>query len=209
MSGATKTFSSRCSLGSPVTASHHRLAFLQDRPAFLTPGYPLLIANVVRLFGTGPTAAWLLIVLNVLLSLVTLWLWVSCESCSPDISERGAANLAGFPLCRLLPNALRSALHLGHVPLGSHPSDSDRNRSSSSQSKAVRSCGPRDSVSMPHWSTSALCYSRSSPSGGMEGSVASASKSMVVAKRGIRSRIVPLAHPQLCGPACIRCTAAR
>lgn len=42
--------------------------------ALLAPGYPLLITGAVRLFGAGQFAAFVLIFLNILLSLITLWL---------------------------------------------------------------------------------------------------------------------------------------
>jgi hypothetical protein len=40
--------------------------------ALLAPGYPLLIAGVIYVLGAGPAAAWFLILLNTLVSLLTL-----------------------------------------------------------------------------------------------------------------------------------------
>jgi hypothetical protein len=61
--------------------------------ALLAPGYPLLIAGVIHVFGTGPVAAWVLIFFQMFLSLVTLWLVMG-------VARRHfgthTSNLAGF-----------------------------------------------------------------------------------------------------------------
>ena len=42
--------------------------------AFMTPGYPIIIAAVIRILGAGVAAAWALILFQILLSTATLWL---------------------------------------------------------------------------------------------------------------------------------------
>jgi len=61
--------------------------------ALLAPGYPLLIAGAVHLFGAGPITAWVLILFNILVSLVTLWLIMGVAR--KHFGTR-ASNLAGF-----------------------------------------------------------------------------------------------------------------
>ncbi len=66
--------------------------------ALLAPGYPLLIAGLIHLFGTGPITAWVLILINILVSLVTLWLIMGLAR--RHFGTR-ASNLAGllFAIC--------------------------------------------------------------------------------------------------------------
>jgi hypothetical protein len=61
--------------------------------ALLAPGYPLLIAGVMRIFGTGSGAAWVLILFQIFLSLLTLWLLIRVARQHFGMQ---AANLAGF-----------------------------------------------------------------------------------------------------------------
>ncbi len=61
--------------------------------ALLAPGYPLLIAGVVHLFGAGPVTAWVLILFNIVVALVTLWLIMGVAQ--RHFGTR-ASNLAGF-----------------------------------------------------------------------------------------------------------------
>jgi hypothetical protein len=67
--------------------------FSSGPTALLAPGYPFFLAGVMKLFGTGPAAAWAIILFQIFLSLVTLWLVVR-------VAQRyfgmHAANLAGF-----------------------------------------------------------------------------------------------------------------
>ena len=61
--------------------------------ALLAPGYPLLIAGVIHLFGAGPVAAGGLIFFQMFVSLVTLWLVMGVAR--RHFGTR-TSNLAGF-----------------------------------------------------------------------------------------------------------------
>lgn len=61
--------------------------------ALLAPGYPLLIAGVIHLFGTGPVAAWVLIFFQMFVSLATLWLVMGVAR---RYFGTRTSNLAGF-----------------------------------------------------------------------------------------------------------------
>ena len=76
--------------------------------ALLTPGYPLLIAGVARVVGLGPAASWVLIVLNSLLSVLTLWLIMRVAR--RHFGTR-TANIAGF-LFAISPPALFAPIYI-------------------------------------------------------------------------------------------------
>ena len=61
--------------------------------ALLAPGYPLLIAGVIHLLGTGPIAAGMLIFFQMFVSLVTLWLVMRVAR---QYFGTRTSNLAGF-----------------------------------------------------------------------------------------------------------------
>lgn len=76
--------------------------------ALLAPGYPLLIAAVIHMVGSGPAAAWVLIVFNILVSLITLS--VIMEVARRHFGIR-TANIAGFLFAILAP-ALFAPLYI-------------------------------------------------------------------------------------------------
>jgi hypothetical protein len=61
--------------------------------AFMAPGYPLIIAAVIRMLGAGTAAAWALIIFQILLSIATLWLMMKVAQSHFGIR---AANFAGL-----------------------------------------------------------------------------------------------------------------
>lgn len=81
--------------------------------AFMAPGYPLLLAGVMRVFGTGSAAATAVVVLQEVFSLLTVLLVVYIAQL--HFGER-TANIAGL-LCALMPPMLIAPVRIWDTSL--------------------------------------------------------------------------------------------
>lgn len=81
--------------------------------AFVAPGYVFLIAGVIGIFGTGSLAAAVIVALQILFSLATLWLVMLVAGW--HFGER-AANLAGV-LYAIYPSMMVASVTIGDATL--------------------------------------------------------------------------------------------